>query len=275
VLKEFSVLLCAGVLLYSPLSAAQSSGNSPLSVCISATSDPDGDGYGWENEQSCKVAASTGVESQCEDRGDFPWGWNPITLSSCLLGVQVVPATCVDADGDGWGWDGIATCVVASGQCEDRGGYPWGWNPVTLSSCRLDEAAQPQLPTECTDTDGDGLAALNILNESGATSGDGAVTINGITYLTSSTPETGNELSAYNPTTGEITILGDIFNGPVSSGPGELTVVDGKLYFAARDLMTQRDLWVYDPATGEAHCLTMTHGGTSRGPTIRNLVQPP
>ncbi len=55
-------------------------------VCFSATSDSDGDGYGWENEQTCIVAAE---QSQCEDRGGFPWGWNPSSETSCRLDEQV------------------------------------------------------------------------------------------------------------------------------------------------------------------------------------------
>ncbi len=248
---EILALPFVAILLYTSVSGAQSTGDHSLPVCASETSDSDGDGYGWENERSCIVTGSD-ADSVCEDRGDFPWGWNERTQSSCILGVQTEPSACVDTDGDGWGWNGISTCIIGSSQCEDRGGYPWGWNPVTLTSCRLDEPDSQPLPAECADTDGDGSVALNVLDEDGATSADGAVSIDGITYLTRSTADTGSELSAYNPATGELTILGDIFEGPVSSGPAELTVVDGKLYFTARDLMTVRDFWVYDPATREA-----------------------
>ena len=249
--KEVLVVPFAFILLHASMSAAQSSGNQSLPLCVSGMSDSDGDGYGWENEQSCIVAGSAAA-GICEDRGDFPWGWNESTQSSCILGVQTEPSACVDADGDGWGWNGIATCIVDSLQCEDRGGYPWGWNPVTLSSCRLDETRLQPSPAGCTDTDGDGSLALNIIDDTGATDGIGAVSIDGITYLTSASPDTGSEFSAYNPDTSELTILGDIFPGSVSSGPSEFTVVDGKVYFTARDLMTVRDFWVYDPATREA-----------------------
>lgn len=249
--KEMLVLPFTAILLYAPVSGAQSSSNQSLPLCVSETSDSDGDGYGWENEQSCIVGMSV-EEGFCEDRGDFPWGWNESTRSSCILGVQTEPSACVDTDGDGWGWNGIATCIVDSSQCEDRGGYPWGWNPVTLSSCRLDEAQLQPAPAGCVDTDGDGSLALNIIDDTGATDGFGAVSIDGITYLTSSSPDTGSEFSAYNPDTGELTILGDTFPGSVSSGPSNFTVVDGKVYFTARDLETVRDFWVYDPATREA-----------------------
>ena len=248
--REILVLPWIAIALQVSAVSAQSDSVQSLPVCASASSDPDGDGYGWENEQSCIVASSE-AEGICEDRGDFPWGWNETTRSSCRLGVQTEATACVDDDGDGWGWNGIASCIVESSQCEDRGGYPWGWNPVTLSSCRLDQPEQPSPPAECADTDGDGSAALNIFDDTGAISAVGAVSIDGIVYLTSTAADTGNEPGAYNPITGEVIVLDDIFPGVVSSLPFEYTVVDGKLYFTARDLMTQREFWVYDPETRE------------------------
>ena len=63
--------------------AANNSGNQ----CV----DPDGDGWGWDGYQSCRVEApSTHV--------------------------------CVDTDGDGWGWDGTQSCRAGAPvvrQCVD------------------------------------------------------------------------------------------------------------------------------------------------------------
>ena len=64
--------------------------------CISAASDADGDGFGWENDATCLVVAESG---QCENRGGYPWGWNPVALASCRLDEPVV--ACTDTDGDG------------------------------------------------------------------------------------------------------------------------------------------------------------------------------
>lgn len=59
------------------------------------------------------------------------------------------PAECIDSDGDGYGWDGIRTCSVASA-CIDEDGDGWGWDGV--GSCRVGE-----IPVvECFDADGDG-----------------------------------------------------------------------------------------------------------------------
>lgn len=55
-------------------------------VCSSKASDPDGDGWGWENNQSCKAPT-----------GDAPL---------CKKGAAS------DIDGDGWGWEDGRSCRV-------------------------------------------------------------------------------------------------------------------------------------------------------------------
>jgi len=115
-----------------------------LPECTSSGSDTDGDGYGWENEQSCVVVAAPAV---CEDRGDYPWGWNPVTLQSCRLDSTA----CVDTDpvNDGWGWNGVTSCRVATApdldRCDDVGMQPWGWNPTISATCRLDLVESPDI----------------------------------------------------------------------------------------------------------------------------------
>lgn len=101
-----------------------------LPNCASSESDSDGDGYGWENNKSCVVASASGV---CEDRGDYPWGWNPVSKTSCRLdaadtsndvidSVSNTPAEtgiCIDSDGDGYGWNGTDTCDPGSSDTTD------------------------------------------------------------------------------------------------------------------------------------------------------------
>jgi hypothetical protein len=60
-------------------------------VCGGCAADPDGDGWGWEDARSCRVA------SWCEPASDrFP----------------VCRGCGVDPDGDGWGWEDGRSCVV-------------------------------------------------------------------------------------------------------------------------------------------------------------------
>jgi len=51
---------------------------------------------------------------------------------------------CIDTDGDGWGWDGNASCKVegyipVAGECIDSDGDGWGWDGV--ESCRMSDQA--------------------------------------------------------------------------------------------------------------------------------------
>ena len=59
--------------------------------CVSAASDPDGDGWGWENARSCVVRASGGTAPN-----GYPY---------CVSAAS-------DPDGDGWGWENSRSCVV-------------------------------------------------------------------------------------------------------------------------------------------------------------------
>lgn len=81
--------------------------------CLDPASDPDGDGWGYENGQSCTVESGPANNSgnrTCIDLDGDGWGWNGV--ESCQL--QTSAAECVDLDGDGWGWNGVESCTVAS-----------------------------------------------------------------------------------------------------------------------------------------------------------------
>ena len=101
--------------------------NAIAGPCISADSDPDGDGYGFENGQSCTVTPGTTSAAPqagaCIDDDGDGWGWNGV--ASCQVqgnsaqstSAQISTASagaCVDDDGDGWGWNGVASCRVSA-----------------------------------------------------------------------------------------------------------------------------------------------------------------
>ncbi|MDH0319248.1 carbohydrate-binding domain-containing protein [Aeromonas caviae] len=85
------LLGCSSVpaLLLSPSALAATT----YPTCASAASDPDGDGWGWENGQSCQVVAGS--------------GGGATTYPTCASAAS-------DPDGDGWGWENGQSCQVAS-----------------------------------------------------------------------------------------------------------------------------------------------------------------
>lgn len=77
-----------GISNTSVLSTIYTGGTTEYPVCSSSAADPDGDGWGWENNQSCIVA------------------------STAPNGFPYCSSASVDPDGDGWGWENSASCVV-------------------------------------------------------------------------------------------------------------------------------------------------------------------
>ena len=69
--------------------------------CQAAAADPDGDGFGWENNATCVVDASSGPGSENTGGGSG--------------GHSVCSSASSDPDGDGYGWENGATCVVQAG----------------------------------------------------------------------------------------------------------------------------------------------------------------
>ena len=106
--------------------------------CSSANSDLDGDGWGWENNRSCKVEGIVPVIGACVDVDGDGYGWNGV--ATCDLHPTPDPeSVCIDSDGDGWGWDGSMSCRVGplvESECIDSDGDGWGWNGV--GSCLID-----------------------------------------------------------------------------------------------------------------------------------------
>ena len=78
-------------------------------VCQSAASDPDGDGFGWENNATCLVSSETPQTPQSQPTPSAP-------------GLPVCLSAASDSDGDGFGWENNASCLVANTSAPDTGG---------------------------------------------------------------------------------------------------------------------------------------------------------
>ncbi len=132
------LLLTTGALLISPMSA-----NAALPTCNSAASDPDADGFGWENNQSCVVATntrSTGSKPACKSSTSDPdgdgFGWE--NNQSCIVSGNSTATsgkpTCIskasDPDGDGFGWENSQSCVVGTETAVEQNSslYPYNIN---------------------------------------------------------------------------------------------------------------------------------------------------
>lgn len=124
---------------------APSSNGSSTPVCLLARSDPDNDGWGWENNGSCIAGADEDPTGNggavCDDPDGDGWGWDG--RASCQVSVtddpvetDPVAAVCLDPDGDGYGWNGFSSCApgVAAPAAPDHGGCIAPANGTTMVS---------------------------------------------------------------------------------------------------------------------------------------------
>ncbi len=126
------------------------------SYCRLGTSDSDGDGWGWENGKSCRIA---NCKSAAADPDGDGWGWE----SEHTCRITLCQSIASDPDGDGWGWENNRSCqtAVCSSGSTDPDGDGWGWE--NGRSCRV-QTSKPSVTNAnriyCfdgkSDPDGDG-----------------------------------------------------------------------------------------------------------------------
>lgn len=107
-MKKILITLFGALLVLPALTGISIAQDKP--ACEYADSDPDGDGFGWENRDTCIVTDQS---------------------------TQPAPTACIDDDGDGYGWNGREVCRVDVADCHDTDpvGDGWGWNGIT--SCEI------------------------------------------------------------------------------------------------------------------------------------------
>ncbi len=71
-------------------------------------------GWGWNPVEmtSCTPLPDNGGSCDFTSADShMGWGWNPTTQMSCEP-LILTAGECVDSDGDGWGWNGVESCVI-------------------------------------------------------------------------------------------------------------------------------------------------------------------
>jgi len=178
--------------LLASIGASANAHAATLPNCQSASSDSDGDGFGWENNKSCRVVADNIPTSSTRD--------------TCQSASS-------DPDGDGWGWENGKSCRVASGNptpttpssssrpdcvspSADPDGDGWGWE--NGKSCRVSNQTQPSTPSTPS------TALSNCQSASSDPDGDGFGWEDGkscrVVAGQPSTPTTGENFKALSPT---------------------------------------------------------------------------
>ncbi len=91
-------------------SGANSGSSSRWPACLSAASDPDGDGFGWENNDTCLVTNNSSANSGSSAGSDN----SAVAPGSSSGGRPSCVSASSDPDGDGFGWENNDTCLVTS-----------------------------------------------------------------------------------------------------------------------------------------------------------------
>ena len=103
--------------------------------CEDGSSDPDGDGWGYENKQSCRVVSFPNCKNKDSDPDGDGWGWEG-DYSCRVFEYPICEDPSSDPDGDGWGFENNQSCKVKKDPiCEDCSSDPdgdgWGGHQQT------------------------------------------------------------------------------------------------------------------------------------------------
>lgn len=148
---KFKIQLVKRAVMVIPLAVAIGSvpqvvhAQTTFPVCSSSGSDVDGDGYGWENNRTCTVGASSGASSGGSSSG----GNNSSRYPACS-------SSSFDPDGDGFGWENNRTCTVSSSDGNNSGAS----TPPPVSAA-LPGRSFPSCNSTASDPDGDGFGFEN------------------------------------------------------------------------------------------------------------------
>ena len=130
-------------------SAAAPNAHAMLPTCQNASSDSDGDGYGWENNNSCRVASSAAAPV------------NTFSTAPASTGRSACVSASSDPDGDGFGWENGNTCLVTAGTASDNSIATSDDIASVTSSSEPASVGHPACVSATSDPDGDGFGWEN------------------------------------------------------------------------------------------------------------------
>ena len=139
-----------------------------FATCSNAGVDEDGDGYGWENNQTCIVTnntaqapAPTAPAETAQPVAVAP-AQQVAPINNPSVGFPVCSTASVDDDGDGYGWENNQTCVVTTDAAPIPGVTAQPVAPVQqVAPANNPQAGFPVCSTAGADEDGDGYGWEN------------------------------------------------------------------------------------------------------------------
>ena len=126
-------------------------------ICASSASDPDGDGFGFENNQSCIVDSDAGTDPT-DPAGQTPAVPAPAAASTPEFAI--CSSSDSDPDGDGFGFENNQSCIVDSDAGTDPTD-PAGQTPAVPATAPANTPEFAICSSSDSDPDGDGFGFEN------------------------------------------------------------------------------------------------------------------
>jgi len=123
-------------------------------ACSPSVTDFDGDGFGFENNQSCTISANT----QSQPTAATQSGVTPSEPQSVFNGFPACSPSVTDFDGDGFGFENNQSCSISTGTQDQAAVTP---NTATSSESPSVFSSFPACSPSVTDFDGDGFGFEN------------------------------------------------------------------------------------------------------------------
>lgn len=123
--------------------------------CTNAIFDEDGDGYGWENSQSCVVDDTTSSTNNTTVNN------STTTTTASQSRYPSCTTTNADSDGDGWGYENGASCQVTVSTQSGISGATGTTTTTTTTTTTSSNSRHPDCSSDAVDTDNDGWGYEN------------------------------------------------------------------------------------------------------------------
>ena len=166
-------------------------GTPGFAICSSSASDPDGDGFGFENNESCIVDTDAGTDPTVPSAQTLAEPTPEVSAPAGTPGFAICSSSASDPDGDGFGFENNESCIVDT----DAGTDPTVPSAQTLAEPTPEVSAPAGTPgfaicsSSASDPDGDGFGFEN--NESCIVDTDAGTdpTVPSVQTLAGPTPE--------------------------------------------------------------------------------------
>jgi hypothetical protein len=214
-----------------------------LVACSNSSFDHDGDGYGWENNASCRVV-----------EGDDGGSLNPFaTIDTSLAACASANA---DPDGDGYGWENGASCRAVGSN-----------GAAGQSTSSSNDSSLPRCSSGSSDSDGDGYGWENnascvvVGSNSGVDTSSGSSSSSGGAATVSTPP-------VFSPSSGRDPLERSVPTAACDTSSSAVRIIDSVADLADLNNPAYRVFCIANGDYRSAGLIHLTRSGSASAPRI-------